>query len=70
MSCLSHDNVILENRDELIMISSCFAARFQILANVYLKRYPGLKINIEAELAYYKVRLMLNLIHRSTFVIA
>ena len=31
--------------------------RFQNLANVYLKRYPGLNINIDAELAWYKVRL-------------
>jgi len=31
------------------------AARFQNLANVYVKRYPGLKINIDAELAWYKV---------------
>jgi len=34
----------------------CVYVRFQNLANVYLKRYPGLKINIDAELAWYKVR--------------
>ena len=27
------------------------------MANVYVKRYPGLTINIDAELAWYKVRL-------------
>lgn len=34
----------------------CVYVRFQNLANVYLKRYPGLKTNIDAELAWYKVR--------------
>jgi len=46
-----------------IQVLSCFALRYQNLANVYLNRYPGLKINIDAELAYYKVRLTFSFLH-------
>jgi len=37
------------------MMGCCCSVRFQNLANVYLKRYPGLNINIDAELSWYKV---------------
>lgn len=39
---------------DLVNDFDIFTEKFQNLANVYLKRYPGLKINIDAELAWYK----------------
>jgi len=42
------------------VVCYCYV-RFQNLANVYVKRYPGLNINIDAELAWYKVCVSLSL---------
>lgn len=36
---------------------SCIdVVRFHQLVNVYMNRYPGLYVDVDAELAWYKVR--------------